>query len=104
MSELRAYTASLYIRRSGSLESFILATPEKIQSLLGREFYASDVLGKHSEISFTWTQEDIDETFEETPIDTFVVAKMAEALAPGRDNTYILVSGFDFFDHTDGPE
>lgn len=45
--------------RQGSVEGVFISTPEEIKSAIGKTVYFGEVLGKHSEISGTLEEKDI---------------------------------------------
>ena len=97
MSVYNFYTIEVDGGRSGSLSGAYLAKPEDMESLKGERFYATDILGKHSEISFRWGVDDVSPkiTISESwkVVDLDLIAK---ALKKSDDQKYIYVAGFPF--------
>jgi hypothetical protein len=75
--------------RMGSLEGLLFATPEEIESALGKEVYFGEVLGKHSEIYGTINLKD----FEKLEIDNETVLKLYNVI---DDRT---LSGYNPFEY-----
>lgn len=54
----KVYDINYYAGRMGDLSGTYLIKEGALEQYNGRYFYASDVLGKHSEVSFTWPKSD----------------------------------------------
>lgn len=96
------YELTIDCGRQGSLSGTFIASEEFIDSLKGKPFYADDILGKHSELSFTWGQEELDE------LDIFNVKEstiedLMNVMPSTKYNGFhvYIIGGFDFFDCTD---
>lgn len=79
--------------RMGSLDGMFFATDEEYDRFMGREGYASDILGKHSEVYLEFSEE----TIEEIPLSETTIEEMFDVLGAH-------VSGetpLDFFDQWD---
>lgn len=100
MSDYNFYTIEVDCGRSGSLAGAYLAKPEDIESLNGKRFYADDILGKHSEISFRWGEDD--DSPKITVGDSWKVVDLnilANELKKNDDEKFIYVGGFPFMEY-----
>ena len=100
MSDYNFYTIEVDCERSGSLAGAYIAKPDDMESLKGKRFYADDVLGKHSEISFRWGKNEYLPKI--TVGDGWKVIDLnilANELNKKDGEKFILVGGFPFMDH-----
>jgi len=79
--------------RMGSLDGMFFATDEEYDRFMGREGYASDILGKHSEVYLEFSEE----TIEEVPLSETTIEEMFEVLGAHVSG----VTPLDFFEQWD---
>jgi phenolic acid decarboxylase len=77
--------------RQGNIDGIFVATDEEIKSIIGKEIYFGEVLGKHSEIYGSMGKEDI-----ELITDSEEVVKIFEK--------YKIYSGFNPLDYLEEEE
>jgi len=80
--------------RMGSLEGIFISTPEQVTSIIGKEVYFGEVLGKHSDISLIL--EDID--FDLITQDQEFIDKCIHYFGEGT------ISGYNPFDYIEDDE
>ncbi len=98
---MKAYKMNIDFGRMGELSSFFIATPEIVNGLIGKRFYSSDILGKHSEVNIKWDKEDFDDTLEEMNFSENTVKELYDAFHYERGmEGYALISGTDFVAET----
>jgi hypothetical protein len=87
------YRFHLDISRMGTLHGTFFMEPEEYADILGCSGYACDVLGKHSEIDFTLTDENLT-----------LVTDDAQFLQRAKELGVDLESGFDPRDYLEEDE
>lgn len=97
----KVYNISIDCGRMGSIDGTYLAVEGALDKFKGHRFYADDVLGKHSEISFVWGDGEYEPDISES--------KMFEGVdfSPvyEREKKDIIhIGGFGFLDCLEEPE
>lgn len=59
MSQENLYKFAWDVGRAGTVEGLFVATPSKVESMIGKEVYFGEILGKHSEVYGTLETKDL---------------------------------------------
>ena len=82
--------------RQGDLEGLFVATENEVKGLMGKKIYFGEVLGKHSEISGTMEESDV----EKVEIDSETIDKVTKILG----ETWSGFNPFDYLNEEDSTE
>ena len=89
------YSFYVYCGRMGDLEGVFVATQEKVDKLKGKTVYFHEVLGKHSEIEVTLSDENL--TMKSTDED--FIGKLIDLLGYPAEHDTISISGTNPFEY-----